>query len=121
VERIRMIEYKGKTILLEDFSNLQPGPEFYMELEKAEQLIRRQPPKSVLTLFDATNSSFDAGVLTALKNFVKGNTPFVKYSAVVGIKGLKEIGLASVSKAAGRPLELCDTREEALDFLAKLE
>ena len=121
MERIRMIEYKGKTILLEDFSNLQPGPEFYRELEKAVQLTRSQPPKSVLTLFDATNSQFDAGVLTALKNFVKGNTPFIKYSAVVGMKGLKQIGLAAVSKAAGRPLELFDTREEALDFLTGLE
>ena len=115
------MEYKRKTILLEDFSDMKPGPEFFKSLRIAQDLTRSQPPKSVLTLFDATGSVFSADVLSALKDFVKGNTPYIKCSTVVGIKGLMQIGLTAVSKAAGRPLRLFDTRDGALEYLVNLK
>ncbi len=118
--RIRFIDHKGKSILLQDFSNLKPGKEFYAGVQAARQIIAAQPPKSVLTLFDATNSEFDADVVVTLKKFVQLNTPFMKYTAVVGMTGLKKVGLMAVTRAAKRPLRPFDTREEALEFLANL-
>jgi hypothetical protein len=115
------MEYKGKTILLEDFSDMRPGQVFFDNLRKAQYLIRSRPLESVLALFDATGSTFNVEVLSALKDFVKGNTPHIKCSAVVGIKGLMQVGLAAVGKVAGRPFRLFDTREKALEFLAGLE
>lgn len=117
--RIRFIEHKGKTILLQDFSNLQPGQVFFNSIQKARELIDGQPPKSVLTVVDVTNSVFDAEVLTTLKDFVKANTPFIKSTAVVGVTGLKEVGLIAVAKVAGRPLHTFNKLEEALVFLAE--
>jgi hypothetical protein len=120
-DRVRFIEHKGKSILLQDYSNLRPGPEFYELVDIAQKLIAAQPPKSVLSLVDATQSVFDAGVLVALKRFAQANTPYMKFTAAVGITGLKEVGLMAVSKAAGRPFETFDNRESALDFLAELD
>jgi hypothetical protein len=121
MDRIRLIQHKGKTILLEDFSNMRPGPDFFEALYFAERLTRSSAPKSVLALFDATNSVFNAEVLSALKNFVKGNTPYIRHTAVVGIRGILQVGLMAVSKAAGRPMQTFNTREEALEFLAGLD
>jgi hypothetical protein len=90
-------------------------------IRKARKLIDSQPFHSVLTLVDATNSVFDTEVLVILKDFVKANTPYIKYTAVVGITGLKEVGLMAVSKAAGRPFKTFSMRGEAMDFLASQE
>ena len=119
--RVRFIRYKGKSILLQDFSNMRPGPEFFDAVRAAKAMIASQPPKSVLTLLDATNSVFDAEVLSVLKDFAKANTPFMKSTTVVGITGLKAVGLIAVSRAAGRPIKPFATRDEAMEYLAALE
>jgi len=119
--RVRFIQHRGKSILLQDFSNLKPGLVFEEGVRIAMKLISSQPPKSVLTVVDATNAVFDAGVLVTLKAFVKHNTPYMKCTAVSGIKGLKEVGLMAVAKVAGRPIHTFDTRDKALDFLAEQE
>jgi hypothetical protein len=121
MERIRFIEHKGKNILLEDFSEVKPGEEFNKILEQARLMIMSQPPKSVLALFDATGANFDMEALTALGDFVKKNTPHVKYATVVGISGLLTIALQAVQRVGGRDFKVCSSREEAMDFLAGLE
>ncbi len=121
MERIRFIEHKGKSILLEDFSAVKPGEEFKQTLDQAVRTIRSKPPKSVLAVFDATDSNFDMESLTALGDFVKKNTPFMKFAAVVGITGLLTIALQAVERVGGRDFKVCSTREEAMDFLAGLE
>jgi hypothetical protein len=119
--RVRFIEHKGKTVLLQDYSGMQPGPEFADLIQRARGIIDRQPPHSVLTLVDASNSVFDSEVMIIMKDFVKRNTPFIRYTAVVGITGLKEVGLMAVSRVAARPLQTFSAREEALDYLVGLE
>lgn len=121
MERIRFVEHKGKRILLEDFSAVKPGDEFKQTLDQAALTIRSQPPKSVLAVFDATDANFDMESLTALGEFVKKNTPFMKYATVVGITGLLTIALQAVQRVGGRDFKVCSTREEAMDFLAGLE
>jgi hypothetical protein len=118
-DRVCFIQHREKKILLQDYSTLRPGPEFYELIQTARKLIDSQPLNSVLTLVDATDSVFDTEVLVTLKNFVKANNPYMKYTTVVGITGLKEVGLMAVSRAAGRPISTFATRKEALDFLAE--
>jgi hypothetical protein len=119
--RVRFIEHKGRKILIQDYSTLIPGPEFYQLVEKARVMIAAEPFRSVLTVVDATGSVFDTAVLQTLKEFVKVNTPYIKKTAVVGISGLKEVGLLAVSRGLGRPLDTCGSVQEALDLLADIE
>jgi hypothetical protein len=120
-DRVRFIQHKGKSILLEDYSNLGPVPEFFETLKRAQETIGRQPEKSVLAVADVSNSTFDMETLNALGKFVKVNTPFIKCTAVVGVKGLAEVGLMAVSRMGGRSFKTYDTREAALDYLVTLE
>jgi hypothetical protein len=120
-DRVRFIQYKGKSILIEDYSGLGPVPEFFETLKKAQEIIGLQPEKSVLAVVDVSNSTFDMETLNALGKFVKGNTPFIKCSAVVGVKGLAEVGLMAVSRLGGRSFRTFGSREEALEFLEGLE
>lgn len=120
MERVQFVTHKGKKILLEDFSNLNPGQEFTKTFKKAQGMIAAEPKNSVLAVFDATGCSFNSDMIDQMKNFTKANTPFIKKSAVVGMNGLLQVALSTVSKFSGRDFISFKTREEAMDFLADL-
>ena len=117
MKRIQYIEYKGKRVLLEDFTGMKPGQEFTDTLNEAKQTIHSQPEGSVIALFDATNALFDQKVIDQVKEFTASNKPFVKTSAVVGITGLLKIALMTVSRFSGRNFKTFETRDEALEWL----
>jgi hypothetical protein len=117
--RLQFVTHKGKKILVEDFTNLKPGPEFVDWIHKAQVLIATQPPKSVLAVFDATGSSFNNEILNTMKAFTKANTPYINAATVVGITGLLQVALSAVAKFAGREFITFKTRNEAMDWLAQ--
>ena len=119
MERITFIRHQGKSILLEDFSNLRPGPEMLAAFKTAHETIAAQPHRSVLALFDATGATYNAEALSALKDFVQSNTPFIKSVAVVGITGLLNVAITTITRVANRPFRTFPTRQAALDFLAE--
>jgi hypothetical protein len=114
---VTFLQYKGKTILLEDFTKLRPGPEFMETIKTAQALIASQPPRSVLAMLDATGASYNTETLSALKNFVQANTPYIKCATVVGITGLLNVAVTTLSRVAGRSFHTFPTRQAAMDFL----
>ncbi len=118
MDRVYFTEYKGKQILIEDFSKLKPGDEFLKIIAQAQATIAGQPEKSVLALLDASGSSFNKDILATLSSFVQANTPYIRHAAVVGISGILEVALMTVAKAARRPFQTCASVEEAKDWLA---
>ncbi len=121
MERIQFTTYKGKKILIEDFTKLGPGSDFEEAIKKAQKTIAAEPEKSVLAVFDATGCSFNTEMLNMVKEFTKANTPYIKKATVVGMSGLLQVALTAVSKFSGREFITYKTREEAMDFLASLE
>jgi hypothetical protein len=119
MERVQFVTYKGKKILIEDCSNLNPGSEFTKTIKKAKEMISAEPKDSVLSLFDATGCSFNSDTINQMKEFTALNSPFIKKAAVIGMSGLLQVVLSSVSKFAGRDFIIFKTREEAMDFLAE--
>ena len=117
MERLEFITYKGKAILVEDFTNMKPGEEFMKALDEAARMIHSNPPKSVLAVFDATGAHFNNDILEAMKSFTKGNTPYIKAATVVGITGLLKIALKAISTFSGRDFHDFNTREEAMEWL----
>lgn len=117
MRNIEFISYKGKKILIEDFSNVKPGPEFFDGLKQAQSIIASQPPKSVLAVFDVTGCSFNGELLNAMKEFTKANTPYIKAATVIGINGLLEVAQSAIAKFSGRPFHNFKTRDEAMEWL----
>jgi len=97
MERVQFITYKGKKILVEDFSYLNPGSEFTTTIKKAQGMIASEPKGSVLAVFDATGCSFNSDM-----------------------NGLLQVALSAVSKFSGRDFTTFKTRDEAMDFLVGL-
>lgn len=120
MERVQFVMHKNKKILVEDFSNLNPGPEFKETLKKARGMIAGEPKGSVLAVFDATGCSFNSDMLDKMKDFTTANTPYIKKATVVGMNGLLQVALSAISKFTGRDFTPFKTRTEAMDYLADL-
>jgi hypothetical protein len=115
------MKYKGKTILCMDISDLQSKdkPEFLERVGLAKEIIRKQPPKSLLVITHVTNTGFDTEIATIIKEYAQHNTPYVKASAVVGIAGWAKIILTAIKTLTGRDFYLADTMEDAQEWLVK--
>ena len=99
---ISFITHNGVKILYEDYSQSKPV-EILALIEKAKAIISKQPQNSILALVNVKGSNFNMGVMTtALKDFVKANTPYIKCSAVYGVEGLKEVIFNGILSFTGR-------------------
>lgn len=117
--RIRFVDYKGKRILLEDFSNVKSEDELEKLIWQAETVVHSQLPKSLLVVVDMTSSTFGPKVSQTSKEASKSNSPYIKASAMVGMSKLMEIILNSVRTVSGRSIASFGTREEAYEWLIK--
>ena len=117
MDRTRLIEYKDIKIVFLDFSHC-PIEEAQDVIMAATPLIRNEPEKSVFTMTYTDGGKFDSDIISALKEFTKGNEPYVKAAAVVGISGLQKIVLDAVSFFSNREFATFDDMEEAKEYLA---
>lgn len=117
MNRIYTQVHSGKVILIEDFSYLKSGPEFDATMQAAREYIASQPPASVLIVTDVTGVRFDQDMLKKTKDFTVGNTPYIKWVAVVGLTGLLQIGLLAVIRVTGRSFKVFEDRQSAIDWL----
>jgi hypothetical protein len=118
VERASVINHKGVDIVYLDFSggDIQAVRD---SLKFAEPLIRNNPPKSVYTLTYTDGGKFDRDIINDLKEFTKGNEPYVAAAAVVGIQGLQKIVLDTIKLFTKREFATFDDLETAKDYLAE--
>jgi hypothetical protein len=99
-----------------DCSNCLPSDVLGI-IDECARVVQSQPRKSVRTLIIAGGGRFELETISRLKNLAKDNEPFVLKSAVVGITGLQQVVIMTVSKFSKREFNLFDTVEEAKDFL----
>lgn len=111
------ISYKGKTIVYLDFSDMKKVDDIKICLNEGCEYIRKQSPNSVLTLTNTENMFFNNEVRKHFEEKVKGNAPYVKAGAIIGMTGLISIMYSAFVRFTGRNLKLFKSKEEALDYL----
>lgn len=117
-DRIKFIEHKGRQILFINMADL-PENDILQVIEIAKKIIRSQPEKSVLTLTDVTHARYNAVVVSSMQEYVKGNKPYVKAAAIIGINPIKRIIFNKIMQFSQRELFAFDTAEKAMDWLVK--
>jgi hypothetical protein len=118
--QVSWIEYKGKKMLYMNYSD-STTEEVIKCTEETIEIVKKEPPLSVLGIVDVRNSPFDTATSAAMKKLADSNKPYIKMSVVVGVEGIKQIIYKAVLKFTGRKnLLLKNTIEEARDFLAEL-
>jgi hypothetical protein len=110
------IQHNGKNVIVIDLSNSKPVDTLKI-LPDASKKISACPQNSALVLTDVNNATYNQEVANAIKAFVKGNTPFIKASAIIGADGVRMVLLNTVSFLSRREIKSFSDKTEALDWL----
>ena len=116
--RTQQINHNGKTIYFMDFSGLRDVHEIKGVITQSVAHIRSKPSQSVFTLTNIKDMHFSSEIKEMFTDFVKGNKPFVKAGAVVGLNGLQQIIYNGMMKITGRDIKSYNTLDSAKDWLA---
>lgn len=117
MSRTKFIPFAGKRILEMDFTDVQDTDEAIRHIEDAKAVVSSQPKNSLLVLVNVTGSRFNTRIANALRELAAHDRPYVIASAVVGIEGLMNIVLKTVSRATGRSFKLFGSEELAKEWL----
>jgi hypothetical protein len=118
MDDVRFSNEFGKEIFVLNF-DYNDYEEAYSVIAECARLVRKRPEKSVLTLTLVSSGMFTAQLVDKLKELTKGNEPYVRKAAVVGITGIYKIAMTAVSIFSKRDFKVCDTKEEAIAYLLK--
>lgn len=117
--RTRMIEHRGRQIMLLDYSDILDTEEALREIEKTKAAIAAHPPASLRTLTYVRGSRYTATVIDAMKDLVAHNKPYVTAAAVVGMNTLHRIIYRAVVAFSRRNIHVFDDLEQAKDWLVE--
>jgi hypothetical protein len=115
-QRVRFLKYRGKKILLVDFTHCT-AEQMFAVLEEVRQTVSSQPPASLLTLADHTGAQIDKAVATRIKEVLVLDRPYVKRSAWIGTESLPNAFYENFKNFSQREFPTFATREEAMDWL----
>jgi hypothetical protein len=117
MNRVYTETHSGTVILIVDLTHLKSGPEFEHTLAIVQNYLASRPPTSVLALTDVSGVRLDQDMLDRMKEFTCKNTPYMKLDAVVGVTGLLQIGLISITRVTGRSFKVFPDRKSAIEWL----
>lgn len=122
MEKVKVIDHKGKNIVYLDFSYgdmLGQRQEVLDIIEEAKAFICKQAPNSLLTLTNGTGLRFSMELVDTLKDLTTHNKPYVKAAAIVGVKGIQKIAYDTVMRFTKRNIPIFPSVEEAMDWLVE--
>jgi hypothetical protein len=117
--RVGFTHHRGTPILHIDFSYCA-YPEVQEIIAEAKEIIGRQAQDSLFILTDVTGMPIAQSSTKVMSEFVAHNRPYVKASVVVGASGLYRGILNIISLLSKRDFHVCETIEDARDWLADL-
>ncbi|MEA2043268.1 MAG: hypothetical protein U9N85_12065 [Bacteroidota bacterium] len=119
---MKTIQYKGKTIYINDWKNLKNSDQFKPKIEegnKNTQALIEQGKTNILTLTDITGSFVFGDTVQLLNQASKLANGITKKSATVGLTGGKKVILNSINVFAKSDVKAFNTIEEAKEWLVK--
>ncbi|MEP6992268.1 MAG: hypothetical protein ABJA80_15150 [bacterium] len=118
----RWIKWNGVAVLHLDYANFKTDFEgLKAEVQAADAEMMHEPKGTVLVLIDLRDTVASAAVVGLFKESSAITTPYVRRHALIGVTGIKRYLADKVAKLTGRPMQLFDTEEQALDWLTKGE
>ncbi len=117
MNRTQSITFKGKSIFFMDYTGLKSEVEIKAVIEEAKLFIRKQPLGSTISLANIDQMHFNNQIKDLFMDLVKGNKPYMKASAIVGVSGLKQILFNGIMKMTGRDVKSFNDENQAKEWL----
>lgn len=116
----KWIEYKGRKIFYQDFSNNFFNDQAVIdELNAVQEIVVAQPENSALVLSDFSNTEITSKLMPIMNEASARTKGHVRKTAVLGITGIKRTLGDLLSRITGQPLMYFNTELEAKEWLAQ--
>jgi hypothetical protein len=120
--KIYPIEYKGKRIIYSDWTGLDDPKKMVEVVNYTTNYILEKKEYHLLELVDVSNSYGLRDGLAAAKKAAELTKPFSKKKAIIGVNSkAKQFLLNFVNSLIGKDIVAFNSKEEALEWLAKDE
>lgn len=116
-ERVKWIMHKNRKILFLDYSGLLPE-QLEPVVDEALKAHKTEQFGTISCCVYAENLHFNTSVVNKFNALVNETKPYMKATAVVGVKGLIKIMYDAVAKFTNAEMKTFDKKEDALDWLA---
>jgi len=120
MERIETIHYHNQDIICMDASGFSTTIEIEPLLNETHKIVQEMGEGNARLLSNVEDTRYSKEISELAKEFVRRNTPYMKASAIVGVKGIQQILFQTLLKISGRDIKLFEEESEALDWLAKV-
>ena len=118
MEYLKFERFKGKEILVNDLSGIDPG-QVRVRTKAFENLVLSEKKKGLRVLSDIRGSNINTEATMELKRIASETKPYVYKYAVVGVSGIKEILFKAVKKLSTSNLYNFEDIEEAKEWLVR--
>jgi serine/threonine-protein kinase len=115
------ITYRGKEILLRDYSHLDPAASrrvIESSLLSTHDLVL-EGRRGLLVMTDMTEWYADKEIMEKVKKIAALIRPCTARFAAVGVKGIQTVLISAMVRTSGLDIKLFDTRDEALEWLTE--
>lgn len=86
-------------------------------IEECAKQVRQRPENSVRTLTIISKGKFTPELVDKLKELTKGNAPYVRKAAIIGVTGLYRVVISAITIFSKRDFKIFDSKEEAIRYL----
>lgn len=116
----KWIEYNGKNIFYQDFSNHFYNDQAVLdELKEVQAIVLSQPENSVLVISNFSNTELSMTLMPHLNEASSKTKKHIQKTAVIGVSGIKRTLGDLLSKITGQDLMYFNSELEAKAWLTK--
>ena len=118
----KWIEYNGKKILYQDFSNLFFNTKAVQEeLKQVQEIVLGEPVNSILVISNFMNTEITNELMPILNTASKVTKPYIRKTATLGVIGIKRTLGDLLSRITGQQITYFTSESEAKEWLTKEE
>lgn len=128
---VSKIAFQGKNIIIVDCSqetvNLNPEQDTHLNseiiatLKQGSELIATFTPNTVLVITIISGARFSVAATEAFKEYANNNTPYIKASAIVGLRdGVISIIFNSIKTSTKREFYIATSLDDAKHYIASI-
>ena len=120
MERIEEFTKDNKDFIHLDFSGFRTCEEFEELTEQAKSVIANYSKSSLFAIVNISDVRLNSCIKSVFLDFIHCNAPYIRYSAIIGIDGIKKMMTETVIKQSTRKNFLfAFTKDQAIELIQR--
>jgi hypothetical protein len=120
MKRIETDVIEGRTFFYLNLSEMQDIDDLHDIIAAVKPIMSKFAEKSVHMISNVKNSRFDSEVKKVLGELIVFNTPYVRFSAIIGANGVQKVMGNAMFKLKGRSnAKFLYTKEQAVEWMLR--